>query len=198
MKRARQKAQKKRKRLAQKQAKQSCYESSSLSADSPHSILSPISTPLMSTESDMLSSFTDNSPGGASVSDPVTPLPLDYVHSGDRAMLSTIDDVIFENDKFWDEKIKEELREYESYRDVHPSLLTDASQTIKVIVDGTGPYKGTSGLRRVALQDYIGRLHKCDEKAIKLCRILRDPIEYWEDIIKHSKVRYMKLHRETG
>ena len=93
--------------------------------------------------------------------------------------------------------MKKELREYESYRDVHPSILTDASQSIKVIVDGTGPYKGTSGLRRVALQEYIGRLHKRDEKAVQVCKMLRDRIEHLEDIIKDSKVRCMKLHRES-
>ena len=70
----------------------------------------PISNPETSTESDMLSSFTDNFPSGASVSDPVVTLAPDYVHSDDRAMLSTIDDVIFENDMFWEEKIKKELR----------------------------------------------------------------------------------------
>ena len=185
------------KTLAQKQVKRSCYESSCSSTDSASGISSPISNPEMSTESDTLSSLTDCSPSGAGVSDPMTPLPPDYVHSGDRAMLSTIDDVIFENDKFWDEKMKKELREYESYRDVHPSILTDASRSIKVIVDGTGPYKGTSGLRRVALQDYIGRLHKRDEKAVQVCKMLRDRIENLEDIVKDSKVRYMKLHRES-
>ena len=118
-----------------------------------------------------------------------------HVHSGDRAMLSSIDNVIFENDAYWNERIMEELTEFESYRDVHPSILTDAARTVKVFVDSTGPYKGTAGLKRVALEDYISHLHKQDEKAVQLCRLLRDHIEVLEDTIKDSKVKIMKLHQ---
>ena len=71
--------------------------------------------------------------------------------------------------------------EFESYRDVHPSILTDAAWT--VTVDGTGPYKGAAGIRRMALEDYISRLRKRDEKAVRLCRLLRDRIEVLEDAI---------------
>ena len=63
---------------------------------------------------------------------------------------------------------------YKSYRDVHLNILTDASRTVTMFVDGTGPYKGTAGLRRVELEEYISRLHEQDEKAVRLCRLLRD------------------------
>ena len=75
--------------------------------------------------------------------------------------------------------------------------MTDASRTIKVFVDGSGPHKGATGFKRMALEDYIGRLHQRDEKAVQLCRILRDRIEGLEDVIKDSKVKIMKLHRES-
>ena len=65
------------------------------------------------------------------------------------------------------------------------------------VVDGTGPYKSTAGLKRMALEDYISRLHKRDEKAVQLCGLLRDRIEVLEDTIKDSKVKIMKLHREN-
>ena len=77
-------------------------------------------------------------------------------------MLSFTDDVIFEN---------------------------DAARTVKVFVDGIGPYKNTAGLKRVALEVYISRLHKRDEKAVQLCRLLHDRIEVLEDTIKDSKVK---------
>ena len=35
----------------------------------------------------------------------------------------------------------------------------------------------------MALEDYISRLHKRDEKAVRLCRLLRDRIEVLEDAI---------------
>ena len=117
-----------------------------------------------------------------------------YHLCGDRSMPSTIDALVFENDEFWDQKIKKELREYEGYRDVHPSILTDAAWLVEVFVDGTGPHKGSAG---VALEDYIGRLHKRDEKGVRICRLLRDRIETLEDVIKYSKVQMMKLHREN-
>ena len=121
-------------------------------------------------------------------------LPSDYVHSGDRCMASTIDALVFENDEFWDKKIKKELREYERYRDVHPSILTDAARSVDVVIDGTGPHKGSAGFRR---EDYISRLHKRDEKGVRICQLLRDRIETLEDVIKDSKVQMMKVHREN-
>ena len=67
-----------------------------------------------------------------------------------------------------------------------------------MFVDGTSPHKGSAGFRRVALEDYIGRLHKRDERGVRICRLLRDRIENLEDVIKDSKVQTMKLHRENN
>ena len=71
----------------------------------------------------------------------VSDLPSDYVHSGDTSI--PIDALVFENEEFWDQKI-EELREYERFRDVYPSILTDAARSVEVFVDGTGPHKGSA------------------------------------------------------
>ena len=208
-KRAKRKAQQKRKRLAHKQAKLVCHSGSSETSTSHYSSSSSmLNSPdrassydetilsLSSAETHTVHKDSPNTDSG-STSSTISSTLSSHVHSGDRAMLSSIDDIIFESDAYWDEKIKEELREFESYRDVHPSILTDAARTVKVFVDGTGPYKGTAGLKRVALEDYISRLHKRDKKAVQLCRLLRDHIKVLEDTIKDSKVKIMKLHREN-
>ena len=79
----------------------------------------------------------DNLSVSGDVSSPLCSLQPDCVHSGDRAMLSTIDDVIFENDAFWDEKIKKELK------DVHPSILCEG---IYGSSQGWSQASGTRGL----------------------------------------------------
>ena len=50
--------------------------------------------------------FYENTPhSGSALS-----TPPNRFHSGDRYMLSSIDDLVFENDAYWNEKIKDELR----------------------------------------------------------------------------------------
>ena len=182
-KRAKRSAQKKRKQLAHKQAKLVCHSESSDVSQTSHSHYSSSSSMLNSPDRasnydetmDSLSSAetstahndSQNTDSGCTLSTASSTL-LSRVHSGDRARLSSIDDVVFESDAYWNEKIKEELREFESYCDVHPSILTYAARTVKVFVDGTGPYKGMAGLKREELEDYISRLHKRDEKAMQL------------------------------
>ena len=46
----------------------------------------------------------------------------------------------------------------------------------RIFVDGTGRYKGTPAITRVAMEDYIRRLIK-DAKATELCQLMRDRIE---------------------
>ena len=183
-KRAKRKIQKKRKKLAHEQAKLVRCSNSAGGSETTDSDSSMLSSPdqASSLDTNILSPEThpiceENCDRGSTLSLKSSTLPS-RIHSGDKYMLSSIDDVVFENDEYWNEKIKEELRVYESYRDVHPSILTDASRTVTVFVDGTGPYKGTAGLRRVELEEYIGRLHKRDEKAVRLCRLLRDHLKH--------------------
>ena len=96
-------------------------------------------------------------------------------------------------------KLAEEIiKEYDSYHDAHPCIVEDEKRSFRVYVDGTGPYKGTAGLKCVAMQDYVGQLMKKEAKATELCRVIRDRIESLEDALRDSKVKMMKMHMQGG
>ena len=50
---------------------------------------------------------------------------------------------------------KKKIKEFESYHDSHPCIVTDEDRSIQVFVDGTGRYEGTSAITRVAIEGYI-------------------------------------------
>ena len=68
---------------------------------------------------------------------------------------------------------------------------------MRVYVDGTGKYKGTSALRRVEIANYFSRIMKKEEKAIEPCQGLRDRIETLKSALKDSKIQMIKMHRES-
>ena len=92
---------------------------------------------------------------------------------------------------------EQKIKEFDSHHDSHPCIITDKDQSIHISVDGTGRYRGTSAITRVAMEDYMRRLMKMDAKATELCWLLRDRIETLEDALKDSKVKMVKMQREN-
>ena len=115
----------------------------------------------------------------------------------DGGLFAALDRVSEESDAYWNEMVDKKIKEFESYRDVHPCIVTDKKRSIRIYVDGTGPYKGSAAIRRVAMEDYFGRLMKQQTKATELCQLMRDRVENLEDALKDSKVKMMRMHREN-
>ena len=115
----------------------------------------------------------------------------------DNGLFAALDHISEESDEYWDVMTQQKIKEFESYRDSHPCIITDKERSIRIFVDGTGRYKGTPAITRVAIEDYIHRLMKKDAKATELCQLMRDRIETLEDALKDSKVKVMKMHREN-
>ena len=115
----------------------------------------------------------------------------------DNALFAALDRVGEDSDTYWNKVAEEKITEFDSYHDAHPCIVEDEQRSIKVYVVGSGPYKGRAGLKRVAMEEYIGRIMKKEAKATDLCRAMRDRIEKLEDALKDSKVKMIKLHREN-
>lgn len=115
----------------------------------------------------------------------------------DSGALAVLDCVEEESDEYWEVVAEAKIKEFDSYRDAHPCIVTDKERTITVHIDGAGKYKGTSALRRVELTNYFSEVKVREEKATEVCRILRDRIETLEGALKDSKIRMMKMHREN-
>ena len=74
-------------------------------------------------------------------------------------MFEALDCVSQDSDNYL-EQISEEIREFDSYRDAHPSIVTNKERAISVYVDGTGKCKETSALKRVEIKDCFNRIMK--------------------------------------
>ena len=67
-----------------------------------------------------------------------------------------------------------------------------------MIVDGSGPHKDTTGLKRVDIEFFIGQLMKRESKAAEVCQSMQDRIVSGGGALRDSKVRQMKIHRGQG
>ena len=82
------------------------------------------------------------------------------VEATDNGLFDALDYVSQDSDDYWEQISEEKIR---SYRDTHPSIVTDKERTISVYVDGTGKYKGKSALERVEIKD-SGGSRICDKR----------------------------------
>ena len=115
----------------------------------------------------------------------------------DSALFAALDRIGDDSDRYWEENAAKKIQEFESFRDVHPSIITDKQRSIEVRVDGTGQYRGTAALRRVDIKSYFEQQMQREAKATDLCRKMRDRIETLENALKDSKVKMMKVYRES-
>ena len=118
------------------------------------------------------------------------------VEPNNNGLFEALDRVNQDSDDYWEQISQEKIKEFDSYRDAHPSIVADKERAISVYVDGTGKYKGTSALKRVEIKDYFNRIMKKEQKATELCRAMRDRVEALEDALKDSKVKMLQQHRE--
>ena len=88
----------------------------------------------MTPEEDLLSSPNDNEQGAEAT---------------DSGLFEALDPdrVCKESDDYWEKMTEEKIREFDSYRDTHPCIVTDKERAIRVYVDGTGKYKNSIHLR---------------------------------------------------
>ena len=112
----------------------------------------------------------------------------------ENSLFEALDRVGRESDDYWDKMAEEKIREFDSYRDTYPCILTDKERTVTVYVDGTGKYKGTSALKCVEIKEYLDRMMKKEEKATELCRAMWDRVETLEGALKDSKVKMLQMH----
>ena len=92
--------------------------------------------------------------------------------------------------------VQKEIKELENYHDVHPAFVTDEKRAVVVQVTSSA-HRGSSGLVRVSMEEYFKCIHKREEKAIELCKHMRDRIEELETALLDSKTRIMKMHRQN-
>ena len=83
----------------------------------------------------------------------------------------------------------------ESYRDLHPTIVTDKDRHIEVLV--VGERQDTSGIVRVSTEEYFSQLHKRELKSSSLCKSLRDQVEALEEKVQEMKQEMTKAQRET-
>lgn len=117
--------------------------------------------------------------------------------ASDSALFAALDRIGDDSDQYWEEKAAKKIQEFESFRDVHPSIITDKQRSIEVRVDGTGQYRGTAALRRIDIKSYFEQQMQREAKATDLCRTMRDRIETLENALKDSKVKMVKIYRES-
>ena len=91
--------------------------------------------------------------------------------------------------KYWDMCVKE-IEELENYRDAHPAFVTDEKRA----ASHQQSHKGISGLVQISTEEYFKRIHKREEKAIELCKHMRDRVEELETALLTS---IMKMHRQN-
>ncbi len=124
-KRIKQRNQKRRKRHRLKQSTQS-------SGDEQNEGSTSYSSDQLTPEEDLLSSPNDNEQGAEAT---------------DSGLFEALDRVCKESDDYWEKMTEEKIREFDSYRDTHPCIVTDKERAIRVYVDGTGKYKNSIHLR---------------------------------------------------
>ena len=132
--------------------------------------------------------------------------PIDKVQNpaeqsdSDDSLCTVLDRLANKPDKYWEETGKN-VDEVESYRDNHPTIITDKERHIEVLV--AGERRDTSGIIRVSTKEYLSRLQKREMKSSFLCKSLRDQvealeikiIEMKEEMIKHQKERNIAVGR---
>lgn len=115
----------------------------------------------------------------------------------DDDLCARLDRVGEESDDYWENTARMKIKEFESFRDKHPYIVTDKQRSFEVWVDGTGKYKGTAALKKVDIKSYFDQVVQKEAKATDLCRMLRDRIEGLENSLKDSKVKIVNMHREN-
>ena len=81
-------------------------------------------------------------------------IPSDKEVSDDE-LFAAFDRIGEDSDKYWEKLASKKIREFESFHDKHPCIVTDKKQSFEVWVDGTGQFKGTAALRCVDIKTYI-------------------------------------------
>ena len=61
-----------------------------------------------------------------------------HAEATDNGPFEALDHVGQDSDNYWEQISEEKIREFDSYRDAHPSIVTDKERAISVYVDGTG------------------------------------------------------------
>ena len=175
-KRRKRKAQKKKKRALKRLKYQ--VDSSQSTADHESSTLDELGT---------LSESADHSPLKESHE-------LCACHS-EEDLFTLLDRVAESKERFWEE-IEPEIRQLESYRDAHPSLVLDQDRYIEVFVGGDS--QDHRGLLRVSTEEYFARMHRREAKAMALCRTLRNRIESLEKDIEAGRQKMVTVHKEKN
>ena len=112
-------------------------------------------------------------------------IPSDKEVSDDE-LFAAFDRIVEDSDEYWEKLAGKKIREFESFHDKHPCIVTDKKRSFEVWVDGTGQFKGTAALRRVDIKTYINSLMEKEAKATDLCRMMRDRIETLENSLEDS------------
>lgn len=120
----------------------------------------------------------------------------DDVRSVDEEFFAALDRISDDNMKYWEMSVQKEIDELEKYHDARPAFVTDEKRAVVVQVTDSSR-RGSSGLIRVSTEEYFKRIHKREEKAIELCKHMRDRIEELEKALLDSKTRIMKMHRQN-
>lgn len=188
--------QKKRKRATAKRNKNA--SSTDATSDSTQELSSSISD----YSQDVLHQHEYN--GDFDAGTPVNSSPLQQHGGQDRDSIKYVDEDFFaaldrisdDNMKYWDMCVQKEIEELERYHDGHPAFVTDEKKAVVVQVTNSN-HRGSSGLLRVSMEEYFQRIHKREEKALELCKLMRDRIEELEASLLDSKTRIMKMHRQN-
>ena len=110
-------------------------------------------------------------------------------------LFALLDRVAERKEKFWEE-VEPEIRQLESYRDAHPSLVLDRDRYIEVFVGGDS--QDHRGLLRVSTEEYFAKIHRRETKAMSLCRMLRDRIENLEKELETGRQKLVTVHKEKN
>ena len=132
------------------------------------------------------------------VSEPASSQP--HIDSTDPVDQSNSDEPLFSildrlAERYW-EKTGKDVDDVESYRDIHPTIVTDKDRHIEVLV--AGERQDTSGIVRVSTEEYFSQLHKRELKSSSLCKSLRDQVETLEEKVWEMKQEMTKVRRETS
>jgi hypothetical protein len=120
----------------------------------------------------------------------------DHTKYVDKDFFAALDRISDDNMKYWDMYVQKEIEELESYHDGHPAFVTDEKRGVVVQVTNS-VHSGSSAFVRVSMEEYFRCIHKREEKAIELCKLMRDRIEKLEAALLDSKTRIMKMHRRN-
>ena len=124
-------------------------------------------------------------------SEPATSQPLVDLSDSDEPLFSILDRLA---ERYW-EKTGKDVDDVESYRDLHPTIITDKDRHIEVLA--AGERQDTSGIVRVSTEEYFSQLHKRELKSSSLCKSLRDQVEALEEKVQEMEQEMTKAQRET-